>query len=418
MPGQPDQVHISKFAAGPFRTVVVQDFDARGVQLVVDIVTGRIAVIVAAAQIDQPDLEGRDRLRPDDALVVMAGFNDRANQPGYANSVGAHLHGRLPAFRRRNNRAEGLGIFLTEKEDMADLDPAVGDAAFGRHLALELRRVVHFVRCGIKAGPFIDNRLQVGFIVDIQRQNVPFQEVAMTEHRAFAGIGQNDEFMAHIAADRAGIRPHRDCLQLHPREGPKIGDEHLVIGATARLGIDIEGIGILHQEFAAAHDPEAGTDLVAEFPLDVVKVLRKLPVALDIGGGNFGDLFLIRRTVQHVPFMAVGDAQHLLAVILIPAALPPQIGGLNGRHQDFLRAGRILLLAHDLLDLLQHPVAQRQPRINARAGLPDHARPQHIAMRHDLRLAGRFLHGRQKILCQAHQGVSAGCGWGGKATGT
>jgi hypothetical protein len=42
-----------------------------------------------------------------------------------------------------------------------------------------------------------------------------------------------------------------------------------------------------------------------------------------------------------------------------------------------MRAGAVLLLAHDLLDLLQHPQAQRQPGIDAGRLLPDHAGAQH-----------------------------------------
>jgi hypothetical protein len=37
----------------------------------------------------------------------------------------------------------------------------------------------------------------------------------------------------------------------------------------------------------------------------------------------------------------------------------------------------VLFLADDLLDLLQHPQAQRQPGIDAGGLLPDHARAQH-----------------------------------------
>ena len=51
---------------------------------------------------------------------------------------------------------------------------------------------------------------------------------------------------------------------------------------------------------------------------------------------------------QHVALVAVLDAQHLLAVIVIAAGFAPQVGGLDRRHQQFDRAGAVLLLAHDL----------------------------------------------------------------------
>jgi hypothetical protein len=102
--------------------------------------------------------------------------------------------------------------------------------------------------------------------------------------------------------------------------------------------------------------------------------------------------------------MAVADAQHLFAVIVIAAAFAPQIGGLNRRHQHFLRAGAVLLLAHDLLDPLQDVEAERQPRINAGRRLADHPGAQHQPMRDDLRFGRVFAQQRQKILRQTHGG--------------
>ena len=92
--------------------------------------------------------------------------------------------------------------------------------------------------------------------------------------------------MAEVAADRAGIGAHRDRLQPHPREGAQIGDEHLVVGALGAGGVEVEGVGVLHQELAPAHDAEARPHLVAELPLDVVEVLRQVAIALDARRGR------------------------------------------------------------------------------------------------------------------------------------
>ena len=88
---------------------------------------------------------------------------------------------------------------------------------------------------------------------------------------ALAGVGENDEFVAEVAADRAGVGAHRDRLQPHAREGAQIGDEHLVVGMPRPGGIEIEAVGVLHQELAAAHHAKARPHLVAELPLDVVE---------------------------------------------------------------------------------------------------------------------------------------------------
>ena len=100
--------------------------------------------------------------------------------------------------------------------------------------------------------------------------------------------------------------------------------------------------------------------------------------------------------------MAVADAQHLLAVVVVAAGLAPQIGRLQRRHQQLDRAGAILLLAHDRADLVQHPQAERQPGVDAGAFLPDHAGAQHQPVRDDFRLLRRFLEHRQEIAGEAH----------------
>src|SRR6056297_2853587 len=86
-----------------------------------------------------------------------------------------------------------------------------------------------------------------------------------------------------------------------------------------------------------------------------------------------------------------------------------------------------LFLMHDLFDVAQHPVAQRQPGIDPGAGLLDHACAQHVAVRDDLRLGGRFLEHGQEVAGQAHVGPlgqvfplvagwpGAGKGGGGRA---
>ena len=209
--------------------------------------------------------------------------------------------------------------------------------------------------------------------------------------------------MAHVAADRPAFRPHRDRLQAQPREGAQIGHEHLVVGMPRAGLVDVERIGVLHQEFAAAHQPEARPHLVAEFPLDVIEVERQILVGAHIGAEDLGDHLLVGRPVQHVALVAVLDAQHLLAVGLVAPALAPQVGRLDGRHQQFDGAGAVLLLAHDLLDLLQHPQAERQKGINAGRLLPHHAGAQHQPVGDDFGLLRGLAQDRQEKAGQAHQ---------------
>ena len=209
--------------------------------------------------------------------------------------------------------------------------------------------------------------------------------------------------MAEIAADRAAFGAHRDGGQAHAPEGPEVGDEHVVVGAHRPLEVEIERVVVLHQELAAAHHAEARPDLVAELPLDLVEVDRQIAVALDAAAEDVGHDLLVGRAVQHRPLVAVGDAQHLLAVILVAAALLPQLGRLDRRHQDLVGAGGIHLLAHDLLDPAEHAQPERQPAVDARRALPDHPGAQHQLMRDDLRIRRGFLEQGQEVSGPAHQ---------------
>ena len=208
--------------------------------------------------------------------------------------------------------------------------------------------------------------------------------------------------MAEIAADRPRIGRHRDRLQPHARERAQVGHEHLVVGVPRRLRAQIEGIGVLHQELAAAHHAEARAHLVAELPLDMVEVARQVAIRLHAVAENLRDQLLVGRPVQHLAVVPVLEAQHLRAIGVVAPALAPQVRLLQGRHQHLDGAGAVLLLAHDLLDLLEHAKAERQPGIDARAGLADHAGPQHQLVRDDLRLLGRLAQHGQEELGKAH----------------
>ena len=89
------------------------------------------------------------------------------------------------------------------------------------------------------------------------------------------------------------------------------------------LGVEIEGITVLHEEFAAPHDAEARPHLVTELPLDMVEQLGQIAIAAQCGSKNFGEHFLVGGAVDQAAAVAVGDAQHFRAVIVVAArALP------------------------------------------------------------------------------------------------
>ncbi len=71
--------------------------------------------------------------------------------------------------------------------------------------------------------------------------------------------------------------------------------------------------------------------------------------------------------------MAIGNA-HKLGTVHIPTPrLFPKLCGSEDRHEQFLSAVGVHLVAHDGLDLLQGAPGQRQITVEAGCGLSNHA---------------------------------------------
>jgi hypothetical protein len=123
---------------------------------------------------------------------------------------------------------------------MADLDAARRD--LGNRPAFFRRSAASCIfGRGIERRPFVDDRLRRPEMSSKSTSSpgTAGEVILVAKHFALAGVGQNDEFMAEVAADRPGLGAHRDRLQAQPREGAQIGDEHLVVGMR-RAGASIE----------------------------------------------------------------------------------------------------------------------------------------------------------------------------------
>jgi hypothetical protein len=395
------QVGVGELDAGALGPVVVEAVGGeRGVQPVAQ----GVASAVALLEVQHGGSEGRDGIRPADAGLVVVGFDQRADQAGHADAVAAHLGRHQGAVRAGHLEVHRGAVFRAEVEDVADLDASGGDATLFRDRAPG-GFVVLFVGGGVPAGPELHGGGEVALVIRRFAEHVEVEQVAVQEDLALAGVGQDDEFVAEIATDRSGRRPHGDGLQPHAREGAEVGHEHAPVARLGALAVEVEGVGVLHQELAAAHDAEARAHLVPELPLDVVEVARQVAVGAGVAAKDLGDHLLVGRTVQHVPVVAVLEAQHFRPVGVVAAALAPEVGGLHRRHQDFLRAGGVLLFADDLLHPSQHAPAERQPSVDAGRGLADHAGAQHQAVRGDLRVRRRLLEGGQEGSGQAQRGL-------------
>ena len=302
------------------------------------------------------------------------------------------MHRHLFAVGALHLGVHRVGIFGAEIEDLPHFDAAGAALAFFRYLGKYLR-IMGLIRAGVAGGELLQHRAAGVVIigVDLAVAEGQIGDLAVIENLRLARFGQHEELMRVVAADGARVGAHRDRLQAHPLIGAQIADQMAVIGVQRVFFGEVEVVAVLHQELTPPHHAETRADLVTEFPLDVVERQRQVLVRADMAAEDVGDHLLVGGAIEHVAVLPVADAQHLGAIGVIAARFLPQVRRLQRRHQHRDMAHALLLLVHDLFDLAQHLVAQRQPRIDPRAGLLDHPRPQHQPVADDLRLGRVFL---------------------------
>ena len=135
------QVGVGEFYARALFPIVVQRSRA---EFRVQLLAHGIACRVAALQIQDGGAEWRDGIRPDDAGLVVARLDHRADKPGDADAVAAHFRMHRLAVRRGDGGAHRLAVFGAEIEDVADLDAAAFAPARWGNLRPR-RRIVLFV---------------------------------------------------------------------------------------------------------------------------------------------------------------------------------------------------------------------------------------------------------------------------------
>jgi len=79
LPGQSDQIHGGEFGPCPIVSVIIEHAQDRRVKLGVEVFAGCVSRRIADLEVDQSDIERRDRPRPNDARVIMRGLDDSAH---------------------------------------------------------------------------------------------------------------------------------------------------------------------------------------------------------------------------------------------------------------------------------------------------------------------------------------------------
>jgi len=147
--------------------------------------------------------------------------------------------------------------------------------------------------------------------------------IRVVDDEVLAGVGNDLEFMAARASDGAGVRRHGAEFQAQALKDAGVGGIHGVVAGLRAGLIAVEGISVLHGEFASAHQAEARAALVAELGLDVIEIARQLAPAVDFVAHDVGNDFFGRGLQHEVAAVPVLDAQQLGAVLLPAARLHP-----------------------------------------------------------------------------------------------
>ena len=208
--------------------------------------------------------------------------------------------------------------------------------------------------------------------------------------------GRGEELLGLGAAHRAGGGLDDHVVEPEPVEDPDVGVAVRGVGRVEAGLVDVEGVGVLHHELAAAQQAGAGPRLVAVLGLDLVEPQRQVLV----GGVQVLDQerehLLVRGAEQVVAALAVLEPEDVVAVLGPAAGRVVGLAGQQRREVHLLGADRVHLLADDPLDVAQHPVAQRQPGVDARRGAADVAGADQQPVARDLRVGGILSEGAQE----------------------
>ncbi|VWM24375.1 Uncharacterised protein [Collinsella intestinalis] len=209
--------------------------------------------------------------------------------------------------------------------------------------------------------------------------------------RGLTGVGKSHELDGGVATDLTGIGHDGQCLETAALADVRIGLLHIVIGLLQGLLRGVEGVAVLHDELATAHEAKAGAHLVAELVLNLVQVHGKLLVALELVLDEVGDSLLMGGAENELALMTVGDTHELGAVHVVATGLAPHLGIDHDGHEQLLGAGGVHLIADDILDLAQRTPCEGQVAVKTRRLLADHTRTQHEAVARELGLRGVLL---------------------------
>ena len=210
----------------------------------------------------------------------------------------------------------------------------------------------------------------------------------------FTGGSNHLKLFAQVPANGTTVGPHGTVLQAKTVKNALVSIAHGLVAGLGAVAVFVEGVGILHGEFAPAHQAKPGAALIAEFGLNLVEILGQLLVAFELLAGDVGDHFFAGRLNHKIAPVAILKAQQLRPHFVKAPRLLPCLCRLHYGHGHFNCSGAIHLLAHDGFDFADHAQAHGHVAVHASTELFNHPRTGHELVADDLSVGRRFLQGR------------------------
>ncbi len=123
------------------------------------------------------------------------------------------------------------------------------------------------------------------------------------------------------------------------------------------LGLDVEGVGVLHHELAHPQQPGLGPRLVPELGLELVPDLGQLSVGAQLPGDPGEDL-LVGHAEAQVGSVAVLEPEQLFADSVPAPGFLPDLRRVHGGQLELLPADAVHLIADDSFDLVSDSLSQ------------------------------------------------------------
>ena len=124
--------------------------------------------------------------------------------------------------------------------------------------------------------------------------------------------------------------------------------------------VNVERVGVLHDELPEAHQAGLRPLLVAELGLFLIPDLRQLFVGAYLVARNRGENLLVRHAEAHVRALSVFEPEHRLAHHVPASRLLPDLRRMKRGQEKLLTAYCVHLLAYDLHGALRDSPAERE----------------------------------------------------------